>query len=528
MKFFQTLTEQFVPAFGLPTWGGTLRSVFRVVSSAFFPAQPAYDKTVINYDVARQLYRNDGSDTNLGAGFCKPIIDRAVEFMGIPSVSSDDDELDAEVNNAIERHWKPQLQEIFRNSMRDSKTIVRIWQPLLNDKLTTEEERTACVLQVYEPERVTLTYDPKNPKRVIRALVISNVEWPDIETQPRPDPQRGARPNVKIHEIWEIITPDRYTYYDKTDNRWLDTWARDNTAGFVPMLEVWNEYDSALSGGQSDLESPFPFIKAFHEVMRQALQAHKYHSTPKLGIKVAQMEGFLKNNYPDVFDADGKVISGATISWKGREVFFIGENDEISFIEAKSVLGDSKVMMEFLIDCISISSETPEEMFMRSESGVSGSSDKKIIAFEKKIERKRTNYQPYVQQMVKMMMVMSGRTPANVDVLWEEIRTETLVTLSQSMQQLVMSLEVLLERKLISDNTARYTLRSFRLFRKMKTPAIEAREAQSNLSLDERNAELDQKTQRLAITAGGGSSSNGNGSTRTPVTSSRNGGGKNE
>jgi len=68
-------------------------------------------------------------------------------------------------------------------------------------------------------------------------------------------------------------------------------------------------------------------------------------------------------------------------------------------------------------------------------------------------------------------------------------------------------------------------LRGFRLFRRMKTPTLEAKEAQDDMSLDERNAELDMKTQRLQLTTGNG---NGNGSTRTPVTSGRNGGGKNE
>jgi hypothetical protein len=346
-RFSAWLSEQF-------SWfGGSLRHAYRIVSGSWFGPAPAYDKTRVNYDLARQLYRNDGSDTHLGAGFCKPIIDRAVEFIGIPVVAGDDEGLVADVNIAIERHWKPQLQEIFRNAMRDSLTYVRVWQPLLADPLTTDEERRACTLTMYEPERITVTYDRRNPRRIEQAVIETEVEWAD-EIEPRPDAVRGTKPKVKTHLIWEIITPERYRYYDRTDRRWLTDWERANTAGFVPILPVWNEYDSALSGGQSDLESVYPFIKAFHEVMRQTLQAHKYHSTPKLRFKVDDVVGFLKNNFPTTIDEDGKPIPGAAIPWQGREVLFIGTEEELDFVEIQSVLGDSKVIMEFLIDCIAV------------------------------------------------------------------------------------------------------------------------------------------------------------------------------
>ncbi len=511
----------------------SLRHNWRVVSGSFFGPAPAYDKTRVNYDLARQLYRNDGGDTHLGAGFCKPIIDRSVEFMGIPSVTGDNEELVEQINTSIERYWKPKLVELFRNTMRDSLTYVRVWQPFLTDKLTTNEEREACALMLYEPERITVMYDPQNPTRIVRAVIVTKVEFPD-EVEPRPDLPRGTKPKIKEHEIWEDITPERYRYYDRTERRWIDEWSRDNPDGFVPIVEVWNEYDSALSGGQSDLESVYPFIKAFHEVMRQSLQAHAYHSTPKLRFKVEDVRAFLKNNFPDTIDENGEPVAGATINWKGREVLFIGTEEDIGFIEVKSILGDSKQLLEFLIDCIAIASETPEEMFMRSEGGVSGSNDKKFIAFEKKIERKRAQFQEPVQMLVKMTLAMNGEEPVRMDILWSEITVDSLVTLTQAMQQFTMTLEVLLERKLISENTAREALRVFRVFKTMKPPSEEAQDAEGNLSLEERLAELEaenairiaKETPQLPVSTGNG---NGNGrGARQPARSGRNGGGANE
>lgn len=464
----------------VPHWDG-LRSSWRALSGEFFPKQPAYDKTEINFDYARQLYRNDGDETMLGGGFCRAIIDRSVDFIGLPIVSTDDEDRDAEVNDAIEKSWKPQIVEMLRNSMRDSKCVVRLWQPLATNPLVTEDERVYGRIQVYEPERVTLTYDPKDPDRLVEAIIVTKIAMRD-DVQPN-DPPRGAVRTMKEHEVWEIISPDNYRYWDHTDKVWLTSWERRNPYGFVPVVEVYNEYDSALSGGQSDLEAPYPFIKAFHEVTRQMLQAHAYHSTPKLKFQVSDIVSFLRNNFPTTIDENGQVIPGASISWKGREVLIMGQEDDMGFIEATSIIQDSKSLLEFLIDCVSIASATPEEMFMRAEQGVSGSSERKIIAFEKKIERKRAQYQTVFQTLVKMRAIMVGQTPVLPEIVWEETRSDTVLTMAQALQQTVMSLEVLLDRKLISENTAREGLRSFRLFRRMKDVKTEARDAKDNLVL---------------------------------------------
>lgn len=512
-------------------WFGGLRNQFRVISGSFFGPAPAFDKTRIDYDLARQLYRNDGGDTMLGAGFCKPIIDRTVEFMGIPFVNSDDEALDTRVNTAIERYWTPKLQEMFRNALRDSVTYARVYQPLLDNPLITREEQQACKIMLYEPERVTITYDPRNPEMIMQAVIVTKVAFPD-EVEPNVDAPRGSKPKVKEHEIWEIITPDAYRYYDRTMHEWLTDWARPNPAGFVPMAEIWNEWDSALTGGQSDLESCFPFVKAFHEVLRQTLQSHKYHSMPKLKFKVSDIISFLSSNFPSTIGENGLPIPGAAIPWQGKEVLFIGEDEDIDFIQINSILGESKLLLEFLIDCISVASETPEWAFMRNVEGGSGQSavNAQTIPFEKKIERKRGMFQPFIQQLVKMMLVLDGEEPTTVTVLWQEVRPEALATLTQSMEQLVMTLEVLLERKLISENTAREALRIFRVFKTMKSSAEEAEDAQDNLSLEERSAELDAKSQievarnvPRELTSG----QNGGGN-RVPAVSGRNGGGNNE
>src|SRR4249919_1744730 len=101
-----------VPAWGTFTWNG-LRSQFKVLSSRFWGTQPAYDNTIVNFDLARQLYRNDGTESSLGAGFCKPIIDLTVDFIGQPFATTDDEELTDFLNTCLHDYWGSEITQML-------------------------------------------------------------------------------------------------------------------------------------------------------------------------------------------------------------------------------------------------------------------------------------------------------------------------------------------------------------------------------------------------------------------------------
>jgi hypothetical protein len=229
------------------------------------------------------------------------------------------------------------------------------------------------------------------------------------------------------------------------------------------LLEVFNEWDASLQGGQSDLESVIPFINAFHDVIAQGLQAHRYHSTPKIKLKLADVGPFIKNNFPDAWDNEtGNVKAGAEVSWRGREIIFLQQEDDMDFLEATSVLGDTKTLAEFLIDCICIASQTPEWAFMRVDSG-SANSDRnaQTVPFVKKVSRKRRAFARYIQDICKIALVMNGEIPYRAKVDWEVVRADDQVVTMQAFQQLMMGLEVARQRGEISDNTYQDAMRQF-------------------------------------------------------------------
>ena len=455
----QFISEQFSsPLFSFFSFAG-IRSAFRVIGGTFWPkAHPAAEGTIVNYDLCRQLYRNSG-DNALGAAFAKPIVDLQVGFIGIPTVTLDDSDLTDLLNECISEYWAGQLQEMFKDSIRDSKVVVRFRRPDVLDPLMTMEEADHFQIECIPPERVDLQYNMRNKNIIEQAIVIHRMT---IVTNPG-DITQGIEPITEEHDVVEIVTRENYRYFDQNTNTWLDDMGASNPWGFVPFAEIYNEWDSALQGGQSDLESVIPFLNAFHDVLAQGLQAHRYHSTPKIKMKLVDVGNFIKNNFPEAWDeTTGTIKEGGQVNWSGREIIFFNAEEDGSFLEAKSVLGDTRSLLDFLIDCISIASETPEWAFMRVDAG-SANSDRnaQTVPFVRKVMRKRISFQAAIQKLCKMALVAYGEIPYTPKVVWDQIRPDDQLVLAQAFQQIIMGLEVAAQRGEISDDTYRETIRQF-------------------------------------------------------------------
>lgn len=475
-NFWRRVTEQiYISAWGPWSWSG-LRSRFKIIGMKFFGNGPSYENTLIKYDVARQMYRNDGCDMNLGSQFARPIVDLQVDFIGLPTATVEDEKTDDFLNACLHEFWAGEIQQFLRNAIRDSKTVVRIHQDDQTDKLTTAEEKIHCRLEVLIPEYVTCEYEIGNATHMTRAFIRHFV----MMTEQEGDIQNGVLPIEREHEIIETITEESYEYYDKTDRVMMPELTKPNNWGFVPITEIENEYDSTLGGGQSDLEAVYPFIRAFHDALTQALKAHKYHSIPKVTFKLNEIQSFIANNYPDVIDpATGQIRSGASISWQGREVFFIKPDEDMNFLEAQSILGDSKTLLEFLVDCISVASETPKWAFSIVDAGSANQADNaQSLPWTKKIIRKRTYYEAPIQRLLKMVMAINGFTISRPKIRWEITRVADQVAFTQALQMLIMGLEVAAQRGIISDTTYREMLRQF--IPVMKNPSQEEKDAESN------------------------------------------------
>jgi len=462
--------SRILPPYSWMSYSG-IRGFVGYYGTRFWPTKhPAGESSIVNYDVTRSLYRNDG-EIALGSGFAKPIVDVTVNFIGLPQVLLDDEDQTEFLNECLTDHWAPQLREMFTAAIRDSKCIVKLCWPDILDPLMTIDEADHGTLEIIAPDLVDIERDGKNKNIITRAVIHRRMNF----VISLGDPTVGDA-KTEVHEVLEIIDRDTYTFFDQTTSSWLDSMAAPNRYGFVPVIEVFNEWDAALQGGQSDLETVIPFMQAFHDVLTQSLQAHRYHSTPKLKLKLTDVATFIKNNFPAAWDSErATVIPQAEINLNGREVMFFTTEEDAEFLEAKSVLGDSRELLEFLIDCICIASQTPEWAFMRVDSG-SANSDRnaQTVPLVKKVERKRINFVDPVQMLCKMALVAKELIPVRPQVTWQIVRTDDEFVQMQAFQQLVMGLEVARTRGEISDETYMNSIRAF--LPGMKAPSEEKKD----------------------------------------------------
>lgn len=468
------LTRSLIPF----NWtSSAIRSSFGRFGITFWPkSQPAGMGTQVNYNYTRQLYRNE-SDICLGSGFAKPIVDLQVGFIGIPIANTENERTNDFLNECLHNFWVGEIQQIFRDAIRDSKVIVRLQRPDILDPLMTLDESEHGHLELVAPETVDVERNARNKRLIEKAVIRHKMLFVTDDG----DPAEGRDPVTEEHEVIEIITRQNYRFFDQTTNEWLTDLAAVNPWGFVPLLEIYNEWDAALQGGQSDYETVIPFMRAFDQVLNQGLQAHKYHSTPKVVMNLSDVAPFIKNNFPEAVDPEtGEIVPHAEISWRGREILFLQVGDEMKFLEAKSVLGDTHSLLEFLIDCICIASETPEWAFMRVASGTANSDrNAQTVPFLKKIDRKRLNFQRPIQDLLKMILAANDLIPVRAELSWEIVRPDDLVVYMQAFQQLVMGLEVAVARGEISDETYRRMLKLF--LPAMKSTQQEAKDAEDNV-----------------------------------------------
>lgn len=470
-----------------------LRSDLSAIKGGFMqtPAISALRDTNIDYDKARALYYNTDVSINNGAFFAKGIVDGAADHIGLPIISMKDENTDALVNGWIQNRWQKQIWELYRNALRDTKCWVRIRKPFPNPLLAQDEDQ-AVDLEIYEADQVTPYYNPVT-KILERVEINVPVFIEDYPFEPANVGATGARVYGREHNISEIITENEYLYYDRTTGEFLENYTVPNIWGFVPVVEVFNDFDTALNGGSSELEAPFPFFQAFHDVIVQTRTAHGYHADPKVKFKLDDVMTFLRNNFPDSFVNDK--FTG-NVTWKGRDIYFMESTEDVGFIEATLNTANSVALLQFLIDCVVMASETPTSVLFRTDPRSAGETNE-LFRFKVKIGRKRNSFSEYMQQIIKMgLKVTVGTIIRTPQISWEPIQTSDLAADSQALNQYVTGAEIANRAGTISIRTYRAGLRHW--FPQMKDDASEAADVKADQDA-EQSRQLDYQKKLTAI-----------------------------
>jgi hypothetical protein len=370
-------------------------SVFSLKTGIYMNAYKL-DSSRVDYKKAKELYYNTDENYKLGAGFAKPVINTTVGFMGVPRFKSEDVDAQDILDNFFADNTS-KMQRTHQNALRDGDSFVWVTREETVDAALYPEAKTRLVFNIIPPEQVThIILDPIT-SNVKEYILQSSHTWVDDNNAQKTAVvvQRITATKRKVQIIGDT-PPDIEA--GETDNPW----------GFIPIVHFRNEWDETKEFGQSDLEPIEPFMKAYHDVLLHAIQGSKMHSTPRLKLKVKNLEAFLRNNF-GVTDPQEFAAKGGTINLEGHEFFLFTDDEDASFIEVQSAIGDAAELLKLLFYCIVDTSETPEFVFgVHTPSSLSSVREQMPILI-RRIARKREQFTESWQRLARIVLAMTAQ-----------------------------------------------------------------------------------------------------------------------
>lgn len=358
----------------------------------------------VDYELARDLYRNRHDDYKLGAWCAKPVINTTAGFMGVPHFIHGDPEADGALEEAFGQWTGIQLR-ISRNWVRDGDVFARL--DMEEDRFDPRV-RPELKPRLLRPEWCTPIYDPLTgnlSELIIRHPVLDVVKDPNgkvreqrqyhiIETlKPRErtiEADRDAPPG-KQQEIEALMTDEE----------------RRNPWGFIPVVQFKNEAEEDELFGFSELEPIEPFMRAYHDTMLYALEGAKLFARPKAQFSVRDVDQFIANNFSE------EEIKAGRLRFADKEIFFMKSDaagqETAEFITADSGITGTTTLLEFLFYCIVDVSETPEFAFGTAVASSKASVSEQMPVLSRKIRRKREDAEDQHKELATMYLAMSAQ-----------------------------------------------------------------------------------------------------------------------
>ena len=368
------------------------------------------NSTRVDYELARQLYHNTHDDYKLGAGFAKPIINTLAGFMGVPHFRCQDEEGQEVLDEHVNR-WVSRMQRTHQLSLRDGDSFVMLANLENDDPLYPDEENRIDYI-IIPPEQIADIEIDSITRRPKAYTIKARAKWD------------GGQ---KEYTVTQKITADRIAVTIEGDApEGVTSEIRPNPWGFIPIIHFKNEPEETELYGTSELEPIEPYFKAYHDVMLHAMQGSKMHSTPRLKLKLRDVQAFLQNNFPEALKAVQRGEQ-ANIDLKGHELLIFTDEEDASFIEAQSTIGDAEALLKLLFYCIVDVSEVPEFAFGVHTPSSHASVKEQMPLLIRRVARKREMVTENWQTLARMLLVMHSKITGKkfesyeVGITWDAV-----------------------------------------------------------------------------------------------------------
>ena len=404
----------------------------------------------VDYKKARDLYYNRDERYKLGAGFAKPIINTLAGFMGTPKFACEDKLAQEELDLFI-KNLKSKMQRTHQKNLIDGEVFIRLINKKSNPKLYPENSKGTTLDYILIPPELIpaggIEFDPITGE-YSAITILSRNKWID---------EKGNKQEYIFRQ--RLTANEITTTIEGNAPKGLKSKTEPNPWGFIPIIHFKNESDETELHGYSELEPIEPFLKAYHDVMIHAITGSKMHSTPKLKFKLKDVEKFLRDNFPSAFN-DMKQQKDIRLDISGKQILLMQDEDDASFIECTSAIGDTATLLQFLFYCIIDTSEVPEFAFGVHISSSQASTKEQGPILTRRIERKReqveTSWLMFARMALSMISSISGKNykSYNVEIKWDTVMDKDEQSEAQTLYVITQALSNALDSNIISIQSA--------------------------------------------------------------------------
>lgn len=428
---------------------GNWRPVARMKSGRLISAYSLDSARRVDYQLAQELYYNENDNYKLGAAFAKPIVNTAVGFMGVPTFRLADEDGEALLRDFAANNVS-RFQRTHRDGLRDGDCYVWITREEVGDNSLYPDQEYRLKYNIIPPGNVEAVNRNVVTGVPLEYIIRSTHSWTDSDG------------NEETSTVLQRITPDtrEVEVGDGQIPTGLEEGTFDNPWGFIPIVHFVNELEEDNDQGRSDFEGVEPFIKAYHDVFRHAVQGSKLHSTPRLKMHVRDIESFLAINF-GVDDPQKFVNEGRTINLENKDLLiFSDENEDAQFIEVSSAIGAAEPLLHLLFYCIVEQSETPEFAFGAHLPANYASVKEQMPILIRRVARKREFFEEPWKRVGRMVLAMNAAAENRryetheVGLQWDEIDPRDSKDVAEELRSTVSALTDALEHNIISHESA--------------------------------------------------------------------------
>lgn len=377
-------------------------------------------------DFMLSLYRNSNPDYFLGSWIIKPMVDILVHYIGYPRITSEDKQLEKDLNqNYSDR--RSAFNQIMKELSLFGEEYVLVSFDSESENCNIKPRNKNFILETkYDdynnPDDITYikikeVVENRNNSGDSENIIFIKTYWKTINEEYQKALKKGRVPDGI----------DRFKYYYKIEKKESEKGdlkvvvnTSENPYGCIPCIPMHQNRFSNDANGYSDASGMIRLCGVYHQVFESMIDTNIYNGKPTVVFSgLTNAEKFVQSTYGEINPVTGDVQSFGNYEMFGS--YYLEGNAQANYLQVgNSYIDGAKEILRLLFYIFVQTSEVPEWAYGAHIDGTWASTKMQSTPLIQKIESKRLDIN---DAMMKLNRVIAKILEVNFDKKYSTYRT---------------------------------------------------------------------------------------------------------